>query len=95
MRAGRVVKGLVAVAAGIVLSAGDFVFGIDPPVVAQPPSAELPDTPRAIGHEIAEVGGTADRPGCVRSPTCGNGHQPLERAAAARLPDVVLAPSPV
>ncbi len=82
MRARRVVQGLVAVAAGVVLSAGDFVFDIAPAVEAQPPSAVVPDTPRTTRDAIAGRGRTADCLRCVPLPRCGDGNEPLEKGSA-------------
>jgi DEAD/DEAH box helicase domain-containing protein len=49
---------------------------------------------RATRDAIAGCGCASGCPGCVQSPKCGNGNEPLEKDAAVRLLDAVLARAP-
>jgi DEAD/DEAH box helicase domain-containing protein len=49
---------------------------------------------RATRDAIAGCGCATGCPGCVQSPKCGTGNEPLEKDAAVRLLDVVLAHAP-
>lgn len=45
---------------------------------------------RATRDAIAGCGCTSGCPGCVQSPKCGNGNEPLDKAGAVRVLDLVL-----